>query len=255
MRRTAKRGPQAGSLSGSARGGVSRILWRPLRWVGIRLAKLGLALVLLLAVWIGLYRVVPPPGGAYMAAEWWRLGSIERDWVAIEQISPDLSRAVIAAEDARFCAHWGIDLEAVAAALAANAEGGRVVGASTITQQVAKNVFLWPTRSWLRKGLEAGLAVMIEALWPKRRILEVYLNVAEFDAGVFGAEAAARHHFGIPARELSLAQAARLAAVLPNPKGRSALRPSPRMRARAQAIAEGSRTLAATGGAACARPG
>ena len=117
-------------------------------------------------------------------------------WRPIERISPHLVRAVIAAEDARFCQHQGFDVEAIEKALKANERGGKLRGGSTISQQTAKNVFLWPGRGWIRKGFEAGYTVLIEAFWPKRRIVEVYLNVAEWAPGVYGAEAAAQHWFG-----------------------------------------------------------
>lgn len=213
---------------------------------------LGLAAAL---AWVGAYRVIDPPPGPYMRAERARLGTIAQDWQRIEAISPHLVRAAIAAEDARFCAHFGLDLDAIRAARAANAAGGRLRGASTITQQVAKNVFLWPERSYLRKALEAGLALMIEGLWPKRRIVEVYLNVAEFAPGVFGAEAAARHHFGRSASRLTAAQAARLAAVLPAPKSRSAGNPGRATARRARDIAAGAALIERTGQADCVLDG
>ncbi len=150
-----------------------------------------------------------------------------------------------------FCLHWGFDLKAIGKALTANAEGKRIRGASTITQQVAKNLFLWQGRSWVRKGLEAGLALLIEIIWSKRRIIEVYLNVAEFDEGVFGIQAAARRYFIQNASGLSLAQAARLAAVLPDPKGRDAAAGTGFVRRRAIAITDGARTLAADGRDEC----
>lgn len=225
---------------GSRKRRLLRLLRWPLRWLAY-----GLTAILL---WVAAYAVINPPGGFYMLSEWIRLGGIERDWADLDEISPHLGRAVMAAEDARFCEHWGFDLEAIGEALEARGRG-RVRGASTISQQVAKNVFLWHGRSWLRKGLEAGFTVLIEALWTKRRILEVYLNIAEFGEGVFGAEAAARHYFGRPASELTLSQAARLAAVLPSPKKRD-----PRggtVARRAGAIAEGARTLEASGRDGC----
>ena len=225
------------------RGLLRRLLARPLRWLGYLLAAV--------ILWVAAYAVIPPLAGPYLVAEWVRLGAIERDWTGIERISPHLVRAVMAAEDAKFCDHWGFDLDEIEKALAER-ERGRVRGASTITQQVAKNVFLWHEASWLRKGLEAGFAVLIEAIWSKRRILEVYLNVAEFGEGVFGAEAAARHYWGRPAAELTLAQAARLAAVLPNPKQRDPRRDTAFMSRRAAAIVQGARTLEAEGRAACA---
>ncbi len=226
------------------------LLRRLFRW-SVRAA--GLA-VLMAILWVGAYRVINPPGGIYMAAEAVRLGGIKRHWVDLDEISLHLARAAMAGEDARFCDHSGFDFEAIRAAMDANERGERVRGASTISQQVSKNVFLWHQRSWVRKGLEAGFTVLIELLWPKERILEVYLNVAEFDEGVFGAEAAARHYFGRPASELSLTQAARLAAVLPSPKKRSASRPSAYVKRRASRIAAGARTLEAEGRDGCVFP-
>ena len=158
-----------------------------------------------------------------------------------------LARSVVAAEDARFCQHWGIDVTAIRAALA---DGGQR-GGSTISQQVVKNVFLWQDRSWLRKALETLLTPLVEAIWSKRRILEVYLNVAEMDEGVFGAEAAARHYFGVGPDALSARQAALIAAVLPNPKERSAARPSKNLRQRAAQIQDGAATIRADGRSAC----
>ncbi|HUF86375.1 MAG TPA: monofunctional biosynthetic peptidoglycan transglycosylase [Thermohalobaculum sp.] len=221
---------------------LRRLVARPLRWLAYALAGV--------ILWVGAYTIVPPPGGYYMAAEWWRLGGIERDWVGMDAIPPHLARAVMAAEDARFCGHRGFDLVEIEKAIAERGRG-RVRGASTISQQVAKNVFLWHDASWLRKGLEAGFTVMIEAIWTKRRILEVYLNVAEFGEGVFGAEAAARHYWAKPAAELTLGEAARLAAVLPDPKHRDPRRGSDFMNRRAAAIAGGARTLEGEGRAAC----
>ena len=154
-----------------------------------------------------------------------------------------MARSAVAAEDANFCLHWGLDLTAIRAAL----DQGGTRGASTISQQVVKNVFLWQGRSWLRKALEAGLTPVMEALWSKRRVLEVYLNIAEFDEGVFGVEAAAQHYFGVSAADLSDLQAARLAAVLPDPKGRSASDPGPLVRQRTGQIIDGAATIAADG--------
>lgn len=196
---------------------------------------------------VGLLAFVNPPTTPYIMAERSRLGAIEREWVNLEEIAPAMARSAVAAEDAGFCTHWGLDVAAIRAALA---EGdGR--GASTISQQVVKNVFLWHGRSWVRKVLEAGLTPVMEALWSKRRILEVYLNVAEFDAGVFGVEAAAQHYFGVSAADLSDRQAALLAAVLPDPKGRSASNPSPQVERRAARIADGAATIAVDGRAEC----
>lgn len=179
-----------------------------------------------------IFRWVPPPGTALMVErkiESWIDGEpidLQRDWEPWEKISDDLKVAVIAGEDQKFASHWGFDFVAIQAALAHNERGGTVRGASTLSQQVAKNQFLWSGRSWLRKGLEVWFTALIELIWSKERILEVYLNSAEWDEGVFGAQAAARHHFGVDASKLSRQQASLLAAVLPNPRNWSASRPS-----------------------------
>jgi monofunctional biosynthetic peptidoglycan transglycosylase len=145
--------------------------------------------------------------------------ALRYQWVPYERVSVHLKRAMIAAEDAKFVDHEGFDWEGIQRALEKNERKGRIVaGGSTITQQLAKNLFLTPQRSWLRKGQEAVITLMLEALLSKRRILEIYLNVIEFGSGVFGAEAAARHYFGIAAAQLGPAQAARLAAMAPNPR-------------------------------------
>ncbi len=196
---------------------------------------------------VALFAVHDPRTTPYMAAEARRLGAVAQDWRPLDQIAPVMARAAVAAEDADFCRHWGIDMDALRDAIAA---GGRR-GGSTISQQVAKNVYLWQARSWPRKALEAAITPLVEAMWPKRRILEVYLNVAEFDAGVFGVEAGSRHYFGVSAAELTDVQAARLAAVLPAPKDRSAAHPSPFVRQRAEAILDGAATIRADGRAAC----
>lgn len=222
--------------------------WRVLRWP----VRAILAILVFCVLWVGLYRFIALPGGIYMATEAWERGGIRQDWRPIEEISPRLVRSVMAAEDARFCDHHGFDFEAIREAMRLNEQGKRTYGASTITQQTAKNMFLWHRRSWVRKGLEAGFTVLIELLWSKQRIIEVYLNTAEFAPGVFGAEAAAQHHFGRPALALTLAQASRLAAVLPNPKKRSASQPSGYVKRRGRAIAGGAQTLKAEGRDKCA---
>jgi monofunctional biosynthetic peptidoglycan transglycosylase len=158
-----------------------------------------------------------------------------------------MARSVVAAEDANFCLHWGFDVDAIRDAI----EDGGGRGASTISQQVVKNLYLWHGRSYPRKALEAVLTPTLEALWPKARIIEVYLNVAEFDTGVFGVKAAARHYFGVAPSELSAVQAARLAAILPDPKARSASKPSDFVRRRARAIMDGAATIRNDGRAAC----
>jgi monofunctional biosynthetic peptidoglycan transglycosylase len=167
--------------------------------------------------------------------------------MALEALGEALPQAVVAAEDARFCAHWGFDIDEIRRAVA----GGAARGASTITQQTVKNVYLWPGRSWLRKGLEAALTPLVEAVWGKRRILEVYLNVAEFGPGLFGAEAAARRWFGKSAAALTAREAALLAAILPAPRTRDPTRPTAFLTRRAASIRRSVETLDATGGYAC----
>nr|WP_245584663.1 monofunctional biosynthetic peptidoglycan transglycosylase [Salipiger mucosus] len=195
-----------------------------------------------------LFKVVNPPLTHTMWAEGRRLGQpVEREWVPAEEIAPVMLRSVVAAEDANFCQHWGFDMKAIRAAI----EAGGNRGASTISQQVVKNVYLWQGRNWTRKALEAALTPLVEAAWTKRRILEVYLNVAEFDAGVFGVEAAARHNFGVSAEGLSSVQAARLAAVLPDPRDLSASRPTAYVERRAAQIRDGAATIDRDGRAAC----
>jgi len=176
---------------------------------------------------VALLRWVPPPTTSF--ALQWRFehaSAPARHWVPWDEISPDLALAVVASEDQKFPVHSGFDFEAINDAMNERSSGGRVRGASTITQQVAKNLFLWPEKSWLRKGIEVWFTVWIEMLWPKRRILETYLNVAEFGPGIFGADAAARRFFGRPAADLDREQAALLAGVLPNPDRLHAAQPS-----------------------------
>ncbi|WP_082610230.1 monofunctional biosynthetic peptidoglycan transglycosylase [Bosea sp. Root381] len=187
------------------------------------LPRVVLSLLALLILALALYRFVPVPS-TLMFGRWLTLRPVEREWVPIEQISPALIRAVIAAEDQRFCSHRGIDWVELNAVL--DDEDGPSRGASTLTMQTAKNVFLWPGRSYLRKALEIPLAMAIDLAWPKQRVIEVYLNVAEWGDGLFGAEAAAQRYFGKPAARLTTAEAARLAGALPNPIARNAAKPS-----------------------------
>ncbi|MEM7268678.1 MAG: monofunctional biosynthetic peptidoglycan transglycosylase [Pseudomonadota bacterium] len=200
---------------------------------------------LICGLWVSAYRFINPPITYLMVTEWWRLGELNREWLDLDEISPHLARSVLAAEDANFCDHWGFDFEEIQKALD---ETHRKRGASTITQQAAKNVFLWPDASWTRKGLEAGFAILITLFWPKDRTLEIYLNVAEFGPGVFGAEAGAARGFKNAAADLKLTQSARLAAVLPNPRERHPQRISAN---RAAHIADGAETLRADGRADC----
>ncbi len=198
-------------------------------------------------VLIVLFSFVPPPINIYQAQEAWRLGGIEKDWVSWDEIAPVMARSVVAAEDANYCLHWGFDMAAIREAI----EEGGARGASTLSQQVVKNTFLWHGRSYLRKAMEAAITPVIELLWSKQRILEVYLNTAEFAEGVFGVQAAAQHHFGVNAADLSVLQAARLAAVLPNPKDRSASQPSDFVRKRTRSILSGAETIDVDGRAGC----
>lgn len=192
------------------------------RWTGIFLRVLAI-LLLAPALLVLSMRWIDPPSSAFILKrqyDLWVSGSSERvrqQWVDSAHIAPSLKLAAIAAEDQRFPEHWGFDLHAIASAVQERANNGRVRGASTISQQVAKNLFLWSGRSWLRKGLETYFALLIELCWSKQRILEVYLNIAQFGPSVFGAEAASWMYFNQSADRLSAHQAARLAAVLPNP--------------------------------------
>ncbi|UWQ28707.1 monofunctional biosynthetic peptidoglycan transglycosylase [Leisingera sp. M523] len=219
----------------------------PLRWLRRWLLRAVLAAAAGFAFLILLFSVVNPPITHTIWAEQRRLGEVDRIWVPLEEIAPVLARSVVAAEDAQFCRHWGFDARAIQAAI----EAGGARGGSTISQQVVKNVFLWQGRSWPRKVLETLLTPAVEIVWSKRRILEVYLNVSEMDEGVFGAEAAARKYFGVGPDQLSARQAALIAAVLPNPKDRSARRPSGFVQRRAAQIADGAATIRADGRAAC----
>lgn len=221
-----------------------------LGWV-LRAALLALAATIL---WAAAYRWINPPTTLLMLRERAEGRRIAHDWLALDAMSPALPRAVIAAEDSRFCQHRGFDLDAIAAARTANAQGGRLRGASTISQQTAKNVFLWPARTWLRKGLEAWFTLLIESLWGKRRIMEVYLNVIETGPATFGMEAAAQRHFGKSARDLSKNEAARLAAILPQPVERSAARPGPFTHRYARSIEQRIDVVRASALDACVRP-
>ncbi|NRA99362.1 MAG: monofunctional biosynthetic peptidoglycan transglycosylase [Rhodobacteraceae bacterium] len=219
-------------------------LWRRiLRWAGRGLGAVAAFFVLLVFI----FAFLRPPTTPYIIAEGLRHGGIDRQWVRMRDVAPVMGRSVVAAEDANFCLHWGFDIPAIRDAL----EDGAGRGASTLTQQTVKNVFLWQGRSWPRKAMEALLTPVVELVWTKRRIVEVYLNVAEFDTGVFGVQAAAQHYFGVDARDLTATQAARLAAVLPNPKERSASRPTTALQRRANAIADGAETIRRDGRADC----
>ncbi len=214
-------------------------------------AALILVLVLLPVGGVLTHAVAPPLTTLLMVEQGLKGQGADYRWRRLDDISPRLVEAVIAAEDARFCSHSGFDMEAIEKALESNARGRRVRGGSTLSQQTAKNVFLWPDRSWVRKGLEAGYTVLIEAVWSKRRIVEVYLNVAEWAPGVYGAEAAAQHWFGKSAADLTAREAARLAAILPSPRRYRAASPGPYVRRRASRIQAAMGTVRNEGLAAC----
>jgi monofunctional biosynthetic peptidoglycan transglycosylase len=179
-----------------------------------------------------LLRWIAPPTSAFMLQQRLEGVHVRYRWVNMDRISPYAALAVISSEDQKFFDHWGFDLDAIADAIQENKSRSRPRGASTISQQVVKNLFLWPGKSYLRKGIESYLTLLMELLWPKKRILEVYLNIAELGRGVFGVETAARRFFGRPASRLDMRQAARLAAVLPSPKYLLADRPSDYVRHR-----------------------
>lgn len=210
------------------------------------LLRLALAATGAAAVALVVFSVVPVPLTAFMAQDSIARGAlVDHDWEPASRISPSLLVAVVAAEDQRFADHDGFDWTEIRNATRQRTRSGQVRGASTISQQVAKNLFLWPGHSWLRKGLEAMLTVMLEVLWTKERILEVYVNVAEFGDGVFGAQAAARRYFHKDATDLDASECALMAAVLPNPHDLRLDAPSPYVRKRQAAIL---RQMAALGG-------
>ena len=220
---------------------------RPFRWLRRTILRLAALAVVLAVCAVAVYGWLNPRTGIYMKREELRLGQLDHQWVPIEEVAPVMARSVVAAEDANFCSHWGFDIAAIRTAI----EAGGNRGASTLTQQVVKNVYLWHGRSWLRKALEASLTPMVELIWSKRRIVEVYLNMAEFDEGVFGIDAAAHHYFGIGPDALSDLQAARLAAILPSPKSRSPVNPDTVTRRRTAAIMDGAATIRNDGRSAC----
>ncbi|NIF22650.1 monofunctional biosynthetic peptidoglycan transglycosylase [Candidatus Pantoea multigeneris] len=224
-------------------------------WLAIKRGVLK-ALVALLGLWVValvLFRFLPVPFSAVMAER--QIAALMQgnfhnvahsDWVGHDEISPWMKLAVIASEDQKFPTHWGFDVDAISTVLE-NGDDGRMRGASTLSQQTAKNLFLWDGRSWVRKGLEAGLTVGLETLWSKQRILTVYLNIAEFGNGTFGVEAAAQRYFHKPASRLTISEAALLAAVLPNPILFRADAPSGYTRSRQQWIMRQMRQLGGEG--------
>lgn len=234
------------SVTAEARGRRRGLLRRAVDWT-LRLV-IGGALALVLA--LALYIAIPVPS-TLMLGRWLTFQPVDRTWVPLDQISPNLIRAVIASEDQRYCSHRGVDWVELNAVM--EDEDGPRRGASTLTMQTAKNVFLWPGRSYLRKGLEIPLATAIDFAWGKRRVIEIYLNVAEWGDGLYGAEAAAQRYFGKPAARLTTAEAARLAGALPNPILRNPARPN---RALQTASGRVQRRLAQLGSLGdCALPG
>jgi monofunctional glycosyltransferase len=218
---------------------AKRSFFRRLRSIALKLVVAG---VILSALPVILLRFVSPPFSALMAERrvnsW--LGSAKYSstyrWVSIDRISPAMGAAVIASEDQGFPQHYGFDWLAIQRAIDHNERSARTRGASTLTQQTAKNLFLWSGRSWVRKGLEAYFTVLMEAFWNKRRILETYLNIVEFGDGIYGVEAAAQKYFSKPAAKLNSEEAALLAAVLPNPHRFKVAAPSSYVRERQQWI-------------------
>ena len=209
---------------------------RLMRWLGRALALfIGISVIL-----TALYRFIPPPLTPLMVIRLTDGNWISKDWDSYDDISPNLARAVIAAEDSGFCSHWGFDFEAIEKALRHNEKSHRLRGGSTISNQTAKNTFLWPgdTRltRYARKAVEPYFTALIELIWGKKRILEVYLNVVEWGPGIYGAEAASQYHFHKPASALSRRESALLAAVLPNPLRFNAGKPSTYIARRANAI-------------------
>ncbi|MCA3708958.1 MAG: monofunctional biosynthetic peptidoglycan transglycosylase [Phenylobacterium sp.] len=233
-------------MARSGRTGRPRERWLRRILVAVLCLFVGLPLAL-----VTVYRFVPPPVTILMIQRSLEGKGISRTWRPLDQMSPALIRSVIAAEDAGFCSHRGFDFEAMQEAWAHNERSDRVRGGSTISQQTAKNVFLWPQRSYLRKGLEAGFTVLIEVGWGKHRILEVYLNTIEWGPGIYGAEAAARRNFGVGADRLTPAQAARLAAILPSPLKWRAARPGPYVKRRSGRIGAAAGTIRRDGLADC----
>ena len=210
------------------------------------------AFVGLSVLFVLVFRFVPVFGSMVMAerkVSSWFQGenlTIEQQWEPWSRLSDNAKVAVMAGEDQRFPDHWGFDMAQIKRSITQWSDGGDLRGASTLTQQTARNLFLWTGRSWIRKGLEAWFTLLLEALWPKQRILEVYLNIAEWDTGVFGLDAAAQHYFGTSAANLSVSQASHLAAILPNPRGWSASQPSAYVQQRAAWIQRQMRNLGGT---------
>ncbi len=243
-------------LIASRRGLVDRV-WPALR-VSVRaltvVARVFVIGVALSVVLVGIGRFALPPGTALMVQRGFEGEDVRRDWVSLDEVSPHLVRAVIAAEDSKFCSHAGFDGEAIREALGEAQNGERPRGASTITQQTAKNVYLHPAGGYVRKGVEAWFTIWIETAWSKRRTMEAYLNVAEWGDGLFGAQAAAQTRFGKSAADLTRREAALLAAVLPNPHRWRVDPPGPYVSRRAGTLQARMRVVEGEGLASCVLP-
>lgn len=219
------------------------------------LRNIALALFIVLVagpvVTVILYRFIPPPVTPLMVIRAVEGRGLDHRWKPIDKVAPALPRALIAAEDAKFCDHRGFDFDALQKAYENNESGRKIRGGSTISQQTAKNVFLWPGRSYVRKGLEAWFTVLIETFWGKKRIMEVYLNSIEYGSGIYGAEAAAQRYFGVGADQLTQAQAARLAAILPSPLKWKVVKPGRYVAKRSKKIGKASGAVRRGGLAEC----
>jgi monofunctional biosynthetic peptidoglycan transglycosylase len=225
------------------------------RFVRRLLRNIALALFIVLVagpvVTVILYRFIPPPVTPLMVIRAVEGRGLDHRWKSIDKVAPALPRALIAAEDAKFCDHRGFDFDALQKAYENNESGRKIRGGSTISQQTAKNVFLWPGRSYVRKGLEAWFTVLIETFWGKKRIMEVYLNSIEYGSGIYGAEAAAQRYFGVGADQLTQAQAARLAAILPSPLKWKVVKPGRYVAKRSKKIGKASGAVRRGGLAEC----
>src|SRR3954469_20727002 len=208
---------------------MPRVRGRRRGWFGLTVVwavRIVFGFVLLSLLWVTLYKFVNPPFTLTMLGDTLDGRQVDQAWMPIERIDRDMARAAIAAEDSKFCSHWGFDQDSIAAAMKRNARGGSVIrGGSTISQQTAKNAFLWQGGGYVRKGIEAWFTLLIENIWGKRRIMEVYLNLAETGIGTYGVNAGAQRYFGHDADAMSPTEAARIAAILPLPKKRGAVAP------------------------------
>ncbi|MCE2523162.1 MAG: monofunctional biosynthetic peptidoglycan transglycosylase [Rhodobacteraceae bacterium] len=237
---------KAGTQSNRSATGI-HVLRRGLRKLRTILGYVAAGLTLIVTTAIALFAFVNPPFTSVIAIEFFRLGSVDREWVQIETVPDHFPQSLVAAEDADFCLHWGFDLDAIRSA----ASAGYNSGGSSISQQTAKNLFLWPGRSWLRKILEVPITLLVEAFWTKQRIIEVYMNIIEYDVGVFGVAEAARQHFGKEPNELTEVESARLATIVPNPGQRNPFELPPDLEKRVAMIQDGAQTIRKDGRSSC----